>query len=177
MTVLDRILSGEFVNPATVLGAVFYALVFLLLVWLGARSLGLTLKRLEGELLDRTTTAFLRRMGRTLIWLVALVLYAHLIPDLRSLGTALLTGVSVASILFGLAAQNAFGNLIAGLALLLYRPIQIGDRVQLTAPTGVETGEIKDLTLGYTLIKTQKNQDLIVPNSVMMSQVIIKSVA
>lgn len=177
MTVLERILNGEFVNPATMLGAIFYAFVFLLFVWLGTRSIRLTLKRLEGDLLDPTTTAFLRRIGKTLLWLVALVLYAHLIPELRSLGAALLTGVSVASILFGLAAQNTFGNLIAGLALLLYRPFQIGDSVQLSAPTGVQTGEIIDLTLGYTVIKTDKTQHLVVPNSVMASQAIIKSVA
>ena len=48
-----------------------------------------------------------------------LVLYAHLIPALRSMGTALLTGVSVVSVIIGLAAQNTLGNLIAGISLLL----------------------------------------------------------
>lgn len=175
MTVLERILSGEFVNPATLFGAIFYALVFLVLAWLSLRSLRVTLARLEGGLLDRTTVTFLRRMGEALIWVLALILYAHLIPELRSLGTALLTGASVASVLVGLAAQSTLGNLIAGLSLLLYRPFQIGDSVQLTVPAGVQTGKIEDLTLGYTVIKTRENHEIVVPNSVMASQAIIKS--
>lgn len=177
MTALERILSGEFVNPDTLLGAIFYAVVFLGLAWLSLRSLRLTLERLEGGLLDRTTVKFLQRMGDALIWALAVVLYANLIPQLRSLGTALLTGVSVASILVGLAAQSTLGNLIAGLSLLLYRPFQIGDLVQLTVPAGVQTGKIEDLTLGYTVIRTQQNHEIVVPNSVMASQAIIKSAA
>lgn len=175
MRALERILSGEFVNPATLLGGIFYALAFLALAWLSLRSLRLALERLEGGLLDRTTATFLRRLGDALIWVLALILYAHLIPELRSLGTALLTGASVISILVGLAAQSTLGNLIAGLSLLLYRPFQIGDPVQLTVPAGVQSGRIADLTLGYTIIKTRQDQEIVVPNSVMASQAIIKS--
>lgn len=177
MTALERILSGEFVNPDTLFGAIFYALVFLGLAWVSLRSLRLTLERLEGGLLDRTTVKFLQRMGDALIWALAVVLYANLIPQLRSLGTALLTGVSVASILVGLAAQSTLGNLIAGLSLLLYRPFQIGDLVQLTVPAGVQIGKIEDLTLGYTVIRTPEHHEIVVPNSVMASQAIIKSAA
>lgn len=177
MKVLERILSGEFVNPGTLFGVIFYALVFLGLVWLSLRSLRVALERLKGGLLDHTTVKFLQRMGNALIWALAVILYAHLIPELRSLGTALLTGVSVASILIGLAAQSTLGNLVAGLSLLIYRPFQIGDLVQLTVPAGVQTGKIEDLTLGYTVIKTLENHEIVVPNSVMASQAIIKSVA
>jgi small-conductance mechanosensitive channel len=81
----------------------------------------------------------------------------------------------VISILVGLAAQSTLGNLIAGLSLLLYRPFQIGDPVQLTVPAGVQSGRIADLTLGYTIIKTRQDQEIVVPNSVMASQAIIKS--
>jgi small-conductance mechanosensitive channel len=175
MTTLERILSGEFVNPGTLFGAVFYGLVFLVLAWLSLRSLHLTLARLEGGLLDPTTVTFLRRMGKTFILVLALILYAHLIPELRSLGTALLTGASVASILVGLAAQSTLGNMIAGFSLLLYRPFQIGDSVQLTVPAGIQTGKIEDFTLGYTLIKTPEKHEIVVPNSVMVSQAIIRS--
>lgn len=175
MEVLDQILRGEFVNPATLLGAIFYALLFLFLARLGARSLRLTLLHVEDRLLDRTTARFLRRMGLTLIWVFATILYAHLIPELRSLGTALLAGASVASIVIGIAAQTTLGNLVAGVSLLLYRPFRIGDSVRLTVPTGVQTGTIEDLNLGYTVIRTEDKNQIVVPNSVMASQAIIMS--
>jgi small-conductance mechanosensitive channel len=175
MTTLERFLNGEFVNPGTVLGVIFYAVVFVALAWVGIRSLRIALTQLEGGLLDRTTVRFLRRMGGAFIWVFALILYANVIPELRAFGTALLAGASIASVLVGLAAQNTLGNLIAGLSLLLYRPFEIGDSVQLTVPAGVQTGTIEDLTLGYTVIKTQEDHEIVVPNSVMASQAIIKS--
>jgi small-conductance mechanosensitive channel len=175
MTLVERILRGEFVNPDTLLGAIFYALLFLSLAWLGAHSMRLVLVRLEEGLLDRTTARFLLRISLTLIWVLAFILYAHLIPELRSLGTALLTGVSVASIVIGIAAQSTLANLVAGVSLLLYRPFRIGDSVQLTVPAGVQTGTVEDLNLGYTVIRTGDQNVIVVPNSVMVSQAIIKS--
>jgi len=72
--------------------------------------------------------------GDVLFWILAVILYAQLILGLRSLGIALLTEAIVISILFELAAQSTLGNLIARLSLLLYRPFQIGELVQLTVP-------------------------------------------
>src|SRR5262249_46599617 len=112
-------------------------------------------------------------MGQIGIYLLALVFYAHLIPALRALGTALLASVSVASVVLGLAAQSTLGNLIAGIALLLYRPFQVGDRVQVTAPTGLETGVVESLTLGYTVLRAADNRRIVVPNSAMASQVTV----
>ena len=177
MTALKRTLSGEFVNPDTLFGATFYTLAFLMFAWLSLRSLRLTLQRLDGGLLDHIPVTFLRHIGDALIWVLAVILYAQLIPGLRSLGIALLTGANVASILVGLAAQSTLGNLIAGRSLLLYRPFQIGELVQLTVPAGVQTGTLEDLTLGCTVIKTQENREIVVPNSVMSSQAIIKLAA
>jgi small conductance mechanosensitive channel len=177
MVIIERILRGEFINPSTFLGALFYALVFLMVTLLAIRSLRLALVPLQRRLIDRTPATFLSQLGQIFIYIMAFILYAlyaHVIPELRSLGTALLAGVSVASILLGLAAQNTLGNLIAGLSLLLYRPFQVGDSVQLTAPTGIEIGKVVDLTLGYTVIRTPEDRQIVVPNSVMANQAIIK---
>jgi small conductance mechanosensitive channel len=73
----------------------------------------------------------------------------------------------------GLAAQNTLGNLIAGISLLLYRPFKVGDRLQVTAPTGLETGVVESLNLGYTVLKTDDNRRVVVPNSAIASQTTI----
>jgi uncharacterized protein with PQ loop repeat len=91
---------------------------------------------------------FLQQVGVVAIWVVMLILYAHLIPVLRSLGTALLTGASIASVVIGLAAQSTLGNLVAGIAITLYRPFRLGERLQVTAPTGTEVGNVEMLSLG-----------------------------
>jgi small conductance mechanosensitive channel len=93
-----------------------------------------------------------------------------LVPALAGLGTAWLASVGIISVIIGLAAQNTLGNLIAGISLLLYRPFNVGDRLQVTAPTGLETGLVESLNLGYTLLKTDDNRRVVVPNSLMASQ-------
>ena len=89
------------------------------------------------------------------------------------MGTASLTSISVITIVVGLAAQNTLGNRVAGISLLPYRPFKLGDRLQIMAPTGVETGKVESLTLGYTLLRTDENRRVVVPNRLMASQTTI----
>jgi small-conductance mechanosensitive channel len=160
-------------NPDTLPGGLVYALLFLALALLGIRLVRAFTRKSARHFQDVTALNFVAQLAQVGVFLAALILYAHLVPALRAVGTALLAGVSVASILIGLAAQSTLANLIAGLALLLYHPFRVGDRVQLTTPKGVETGTIVALTLGYTLLRNAANQEIVVPNSVMISQVII----
>ena len=177
ITLLDRFLRGEFVNPATVLGALFYGLVFLVLAGLASRFLRLAVTKVlnkdERHILDRTVVSFLTQLAQIGIFLLALIFYTHLIPALHHLGTALLAGAGIVSVVIGLAAQNTLGNVIAGVSLLLYRPFEVGDQVQISAPTGLEVGVVESLTLGYTVLRTYDNRRVVVPNSTMASQVTI----
>ncbi len=181
MTTIWQTLLRDLPNPATLTGAIFYALLFLILAIIAARFVRLATEQLtkrdSRHLVDPGAVSFLTQFSQIVIYVVAFILYAHLIPALRSLGTALLTGVSVASVVIGLAAQNTLGNLIAGISLLIYRPFRIGDRVQVAAPTGFEVGTIESLTLGYTILQTFDNRRIVVPNSVMANQVTINHTA
>ena len=105
-------------HPDSLIGAVIYLVLFVLIAQLLSRALRIAVAeacRRESHL-DRTTVMFLQQFGIVVIWVLMLILYAHLIPVLRSLGTALLTGASIASVVIGLAAQSTLGNLVAGVA-------------------------------------------------------------
>ncbi len=164
----------SFFNPSTLPGAVLYAFLFLVLALLGTRLVGTLAARNAKFFPDRTVINFIAQLLQVAVFLVALILYAQLVPALRAFGTALLAGVSIVSIIVGLAAQSTLGNFIAGLSLLIYRPFQVGDLVQLSTPQGVQTATVQTLTLGYTSLRTQDDQELIVPNSVMANTVLIK---
>jgi small conductance mechanosensitive channel len=123
--------------------------------------------------LDRTTVSFLQQFGSAVIWVVMLILYAHLIPMLRSMGTALLAGASVASVVIGLAAQSTLGNLVAGVSITIYRPFRLGDTLQVTAPSGPEIGEVELISLGYTTLRTPDGRLIVLPNAIAASQVTI----
>ncbi|MBV8308615.1 MAG: mechanosensitive ion channel family protein, partial [Gammaproteobacteria bacterium] len=164
----------QHLHPDTFVGAVVYLLLTVLLALLLSRLLRVTVRGalVRRAHVDRTTMMFLQQMGIAAIWVIMLILYAHLIPVLRSLGTALLTGASIASVVIGLAAQSTLGNLVAGVAITLYRPFRLGDRLQVAAPTGTEVGSVDALSLGYTTLRTDDGRFVVLPNSVAASQVV-----
>jgi small conductance mechanosensitive channel len=173
-TILDQFRNGEFVLPSSPVGAILYGLAFAFFAWLIGRAVRLAVHRVlaydKRALVDRTTVRFLGQLAQIGVYLFAFISYAHLVPALAHLGTAWLASVSVISVVVGLAAQNTLGNLVAGISLLLYRPFNVGDRLQVTGPAGLETGEVESLNLGYTVLKTDDNRRVVVPNSLMASQ-------
>ena len=172
-------LKRTILNPSTATGAVVYAVVLLVLASAASRLL----RRWSGKLsahprlfVDKTSSTFVAQLLRILCFLVAAVIYAHLIPTLRHLGTALLASAGVISLVVGIAAQNTLGQLIAGLALLFYRPFEIDDVLTVLTPSGKEeTGKVKRFTLGYTRLQSANGSWIVVPNSVMLASVLIKA--
>jgi small-conductance mechanosensitive channel len=173
----ERLVHGEFVDPSTYLGMIFYGVILLIVALIASRILRLAIDRLVarhgGDDIDLTSITFFAQVLRVGIYLTAAVIYAGLVPQLHSLGTALLAGVSIASIVVGLAAQTTLGNLIAGFTVVLYKPFRVGDRLRVTAPGGVETGRVERLTLGYTILRGDDGRTIVVPNNVMASQITV----
>lgn len=165
---------GEWLDKHTFYQSLILAVLFGAAAWLLARAVGLAFRRLQDQpryrAADRTALRFLGQLAQLGVYLFAFLTYAQQVPALRALGTAWLASVGVVSVVLGLAAQNTLGNLIAGISLLLYRPFNLGDRLQVIAPTGLETGVVESLNLGYTILRTFDNRRVVIPNSAMASQ-------
>jgi len=174
MQFFDQIKTGGLADPSTLQGAFLFAVIFAFLAWLIGRVLRMAVQRMlahdKHDHLDLMAVKFIAKLTRYAVYVFAFAAYAHFIPALSGFGTASLTSIGMISLIVGFAAQNTLGNLIAGISLLLYRPFKLGDRLQVIAPTGLETGTVESLTLGYTLLKTDDNRRVVVPNSVMASQ-------
>jgi small conductance mechanosensitive channel len=181
MKFFDQISTGGLADPSTLQGAILFAVIFGVFAWLIGRALKVAVQRLlvhdKDDHYDRMAVKFIAKLVRYCVYVFAFVAYAHFVPALSGLGSASLTSISVITVILGLAAQNTLGNLIAGLSMLLYRPFKLGDRLQVTAPTGLETGIVESLTLGYTLLLTDDNRRVVIPNSLMASQTAINLTA
>jgi small conductance mechanosensitive channel len=177
MRILDHFNSEGLSDPSTLQGAVLFAILFTFVAWLLGSALRLAVQRVlahdKHAQLDLMAVKFLAKLARYCVYFFAFVAYAHFVPALSGLGSASLTSLSLITVIVGLAAQNTLGNVVAGISLLLYRPFRLGDRLQVSAPTGLETGTVENLTLGYTLLKTDDNRRIVVPNSLMASQTAI----
>jgi len=171
--ILD-VLKHNLLNPQTLIGAASLGILFFLAATALAIIVRRAAKQIQLHLSDVTGLSFASALGQVLAYVVGFILYAHLVPELRALGTALLAGVSVVSVVLGLAAQNTLGNLVAGLSLVLYRPIRVGDSVPLNTPKGLVTAAVELISLGYTILHDHEQNQIVVPNSVMMSSVVIR---
>ncbi|WP_316831775.1 mechanosensitive ion channel domain-containing protein [Pedobacter aquatilis] len=98
------------------------------------------------------------------------VLYAFMLiiifPYLPGSGSAAFQGVSVfLGILISIGSSSAIGNIVAGLVITYMRPFRIGDRVKI----GEVTGDIIEKTMLVTRVRTIKNEDITVPNAMVLS--------
>jgi len=162
-------------SPGSLIGALIYLVVFIVAALLLSRGLRAAVHAAMTRQahIDRTTISFVQQLASAFIWVLMLILYAHLIPVLRAMGTALLAGASIASVVIGLAAQSTLGNLVAGVAITIYRPFRLGDTLQMASPTGTEIGTVEMISLGYTTLRTPDARMIVLPNSIAASQVMI----
>jgi small-conductance mechanosensitive channel len=86
-----------------------------------------------------------------------------------------IAGAGVAGIAIGFAAKDTLSNLIAGVLLLIDRPFEIGDRIEVwSAPAGSASwGDVVDIGLRATKIRTTDNIIIIIPNNEIMKRDIV----
>jgi len=86
-----------------------------------------------------------------------------------------IAGAGVMGIAIGFAAKDTLSNLIAGVLLIIDRPFEIGDRIEVwSAPSGSATwGDVIDIGLRATKIRTTDNIVIIIPNNEIMKRDIV----
>jgi len=86
-----------------------------------------------------------------------------------------IAGAGVAGIAIGFAAKDTLSNLIAGILLIIDRPFEVGDRIEVwSAPANSSTwGDVVDVGLRATKIRTTDNIVIVIPNNEIMKRDII----
>ena len=97
-----------------------------------------------------------------LLWGLGVIL-ALSILGVSTTSLAVVFGALSIGIGFGL--QNIFNNFISGIILLLERPIQVGDAIEI----GGIWAEVKKINVRATIVQTFDNASLIIPNSEFIS--------
>ncbi len=106
------------------------------------------------------------------MFLVLVVLVAARIAGLNP-RTLAISG-AIAAVVFGLAAQQTLGNLIAGVVLISVRPFRVGDRVRLQS--GNLAGEVEGVvtTLGLLYTTFARGQDsIMIPNNIVLASAVV----
>ncbi|MDY6769538.1 MAG: mechanosensitive ion channel family protein [Candidatus Nanohaloarchaea archaeon] len=117
----------------------------------------------------RTSYRVVRRLVDAGIYITGFGIAVYTVPQLRQLSFALFASASVIGIVIGFAAQQAFGNIIAGIFIAVFTPFRVGDRIE----TQQHYGSVEDITLRQTIIATPSNERVIVPNAKILDDYII----
>ncbi len=100
-----------------------------------------------------------------------IVIVLGILVALAQVGISLapmLAGLGVAGFIVGFALQDSLGNFAAGAMILIYRPFDVDDLVEVPGASGL----VKKMNLVSTTITTLDNQTLVVPNSKIWGDVI-----
>jgi MscS family membrane protein len=133
-----------------------------MMIWYGQEMATRTETNLDEQLLP-----FFRRLALVFLALIGLIILLGRFVDVSSL----ITTLGVGSLAIALAAQAALSDTISGLLIMIDRPFRIGDRVEIQ---DLDTwGDVVDVGLRSTHIRTRDNRTVIVPNSVMGKSLIV----
>lgn len=126
----------------------------------------------KGDANDLTNLRFLRRGVVVVIYLVGLGFSIYLIPGLRFIAVSLLSGAGILAIAIGFASQQALGNIVSGVFIVMFKPYKITDRISLKTELN---GIVEDINLRHTVIRDFQNRRIIIPNSIISNEILINS--
>ena len=155
-------------------GVVGFIITFLITVII-AKIFSTILEKLVDHAMKKDARAsmpfkYLLKILRTVIYVIATFAILMNVKPLQSVSTAILGATSVMTVVVGLAAQETFGNFIAGFFIVIYQPFHVGDMVNL--PEKNISGTVIEITFRHTILNTVENTKIIVPNSTMNSAIV-----
>ncbi|MGE5304523.1 MAG: mechanosensitive ion channel family protein [Alphaproteobacteria bacterium] len=168
--ILDSVMRFKLfeINRTAITPSSLLLFVFVLAAFAAASRL---IRQLTGHLFSKfgidtgTQYTFNRIIHYTIIIIGAVVAFQFIGIDLT--GLAVIVGFLSVGIGFGL--QNVTSNFVAGLILLFERPIKVGDRVTV----GDKEGDVMEINMRSTTIRTLNNIAVIVPNSQFVSTTVV----
>ena len=147
-------------TPVTSLGLLRVVLILTIALWL-SKGIRKAIARV-GEKRGGVSQSSLYTFGRLVHYVVLTV---GIIIGLSSIGidfTKFALFASALGVGIGFGLQTLISNFVAGLIILFERSLKVGDFVELES--GV-TGEVNEINMRSTLITTNDNVDILVPNS------------
>ena len=145
---------------ASVLGNVVSAVVILLLGFIIGGWAARRIRKLgeRHEKLDSMLFNFLGSIARYAILGITVIFVLNRF-GLET--TSLVAALGAAGLAIGLALQGTLSNVAAGVMIILFRPIKVGDFVEIAD----EMGTVKDVSLNYTELASLSNTQVIIPNA------------
>ena len=163
----------------SLLEKIFQALLIIVIAFPAKDFLKIAIGYLQGQMAKKTENKvddiifdLLSKFAGAIVFITAIII------ALDMLGVNIMpfvAGAGVAGVAIGFAAKDTLSNLIAGILLIVDRPFEVGDRIEVwNSPAGTASwGDVIDIGLRATKIRTTDNIIIVIPNNEIMTRDII----
>lgn len=128
--------------------------------------------RVHTELEDTTNYRFLYYALLAVIYLTGIGFAIWNIPTLKHVAQSMLASAGILAVVVGFAAQQALGNIVSGIFIVMFKPYRINDRLTIQ---NTLRGIVEDINLRHTIIRDFENQRIIIPNSIISNEILVNS--
>ena len=169
----SEILGVRLADPTV--ARVLVAVAIVVVTFAVLRLLDRAFRRREGAIAEHfgadyasalTRYRALRRIIEVIAVVVCVIMTLSAFNTTAAVAQALLASSAVLALVLGFAVRTPLANLAAGLLLAAAQPFRLGDRI--TAQN--ETGEVDEMTILYTVVRTDDNRRVYIPNEQLVGQ-------
>ena len=163
---LSDLLTLEFL--ASSLGNVVSALI---IIFLGFIVGGWARKRLIklGQTYAHLDITLFNFLGNTARYVIIGFAFLFVLNTFGVQTTSFVAVIGAAGLAIGLALQGTLSNVAAGVMIVFFRPIKLGDFVEVNG----QMGTVKDVTLNFIELASTSNVQIIIPNAQVWGNTIV----
>jgi small-conductance mechanosensitive channel len=117
----------------------------------------------------RTRLVVLRKVILATVFVIVVWSVLEIFPATEELARTLLASGAIIALFIGVAFSVPLGNIGGGILLSLSQPVRLGDRISI----GDVKGTAEEITLLYTIVRTDDGRTAFVPNSQMVTSTVV----
>jgi len=170
---MEEIWRYIFDELALTITIVVIIIITIIVQWLLKRAFNRLIEgRSHIKIDDPTNFRFLYYTLVAIIYITGISLAIWNIPSLRHVAQSMLASAGILAIVIGFASQQALGNIVSGIFIVMFKPYRINDRISIKDTL---RGVVEDINLRHTIIRNFENQRIIIPNSIISNEILINS--
>ena len=116
--------------------------------------------------------SFFEKINGIVIIVACGILAFSALGGLNAVWKTILGGTAIISAVIAFAAQDVIRDSLAGMMIILHKPFEIGNRIELEDGTA---GIVKDISMRHVVLHTWDQQQMIIPNSKLNAMTILNN--
>ncbi len=120
-----------------------------------------------------TVLIFVRKLKTIIIYIIGFLIAISFFSIFSTLSVTLLSAIGIGAGILGLALQDSLKNFLGSVELVVNKPFEVGDYINL--PEKGINGIVEEIDMRHTVLRNFNNQREILPNSILNDLIIQNS--